>query len=83
MYRFNCQQLTHLGCTDSAVAKPKLTTVQIFPAAWKGGAFYVCNVYGQGPSVVSTQPWQQFYMPREQKNEKITFSQGKSNLQWL
>jgi len=31
------QQLTQLGHTDSAVGKPKFTTVKIFPAAWTGG----------------------------------------------
>jgi len=30
------QQLTKLGRKDSAVAKPKFTTVQIFTAAWGG-----------------------------------------------
>jgi len=35
MYRF-LPQLTQLGRTDSAVAKSKFTTVQIFPAVWAG-----------------------------------------------
>jgi len=33
IYRFT-NSLPHLSCRDSAVAKPKITTVQIFPAAW-------------------------------------------------
>jgi len=32
MYRFT-NSWPHLSCTDSAVSKPEITTVQIFPAA--------------------------------------------------